>query len=126
MLKHIRWDQVETEQLNPKLKRQFFTAGGVTVARLIMEDGLEIPTHHHVSEQITNVVSGHIRMWLEGQEVDLEAGDVLCIPANLAHHTRALEDTVCLDIFSPPRTDWLAGQDNYLRGAGIGALSAPE
>lgn len=126
MLKHIRWDDVETEQLNPKLKRQFFTSGGVTLARLVMSRGLQIPTHHHSSEQITNIVQGSIKMWLEGKEYLLRAGDVLCIPANLPHHTEALEDTVCLDVFSPPRTDWLAGQDTYLRGTGSGASSTPD
>lgn len=126
MLKHIRWEEIKTERLNPKLDRQFFTSGGVTVARLIMQKGLLIPTHHHVSEQITSIVQGRLKMWLEGKEVDLREGDVLCIPANLPHHTEALEDTVCLDIFSPPRTDWLAGEDDYLRGTGSGASSTPE
>jgi quercetin dioxygenase-like cupin family protein len=126
MLKHIRWDEIETEQLNPKLKRQFFTSGGVTMARLTMGAGLVIPTHHHGSEQITSVVQGSIKMWLEGKEYLLRAGDVLCIPANLPHTTEVLENTVCLDVFSPPRTDWLAGEDSYLRGTGFGASSAPE
>lgn len=126
MLKHIRWDDLQTEHLNPKLDRQFFTAGGVTLARLIMKKGLLIPTHHHYSEQITTIVSGQLKMWIEGREIVLRTGDVLCIPANLPHHTEALEDSVCLDVFSPPRTDWMAGQDSYLRGAGSGASSAPE
>lgn len=126
MLKHIRWDDVPIEHLNPKLDRQFFTAGGVTLARLSMKKGLLIPTHHHVSEQITSIVSGELKMWIEGNEMILRAGDVLCIPPNLPHHTEALQDTVCLDVFSPPRTDWLAGQDDYLRGAVGGGFSAPE
>jgi len=126
MLKHIRWEEIQAERLNPKLERQFFTSGGVTMARLIMGKGLHIPTHHHVSEQITSIVQGSLKMWLEGNEFVLRPGDVLCIPANLPHTTEALEDTICLDIFSPPRTDWLSGQDDYLRGTGRGASSIPE
>lgn len=126
MLKHIRWDEIETEQLNPKLMRQFFNSGGVTMARLTMAAGLVVPTHHHGSEQITNVVQGSIKMWLEGKEYLLRAGDVLCIPANLPHTTEVLEDAICLDVFSPPRTDWLAGEDSYLRGTGFGASSELE
>lgn len=126
MLKHIRWEDIQPERLNPKLERQFFTSGGVTLARLTMQKGLLIPTHHHVSEQITSIVQGALKMWLEGKELVLREGDVLCIPANLPHNTEALENTVCLDIFSPPRTDWLAGEDSYLRRAGKGASSAPE
>lgn len=126
MLKHIRWDDIDIEHLNPRLDRQYFTSGGVTLARLIMKKGLHIPTHHHASEQITNIVSGKIKMWLEGHEIELRAGEVLCIPPNLPHHTEALEDTICLDIFSPPRADWLAGEDDYLRATGTGASSVPE
>ena len=126
MLKHIRWDEIQSERLNPKLERQFFTSGGVTMARLTMQKGLVVPTHHHDSEQITTILRGRLKMWLEGKELVLREGDVLCIPPNLPHHTEALEKTVCLDVFSPPRTDWLAGQDNYLRGTGTGASSAPD
>lgn len=116
MLKHIRWDEVELENLNPKLARQYVNSGGVTVARLLMQSGLRIPTHHHPNEQITTVISGAIRMWLGGDEYEVRAGETLCIPANQPHQTEALEDTVCLDIFSPARADWVAGKDAYLRG----------
>ena len=115
MLKQIRWDEVAREQLNPQLQRQFFTAGGVTVARFHMARGLRIPTHHHESGQITNVLCGALRIWVEGREHLLRDGDVLCIPGHTPHNTEVLEDTVVLDIFSPPRTDWAAGEDAYLR-----------
>ena len=45
------------------------------------------------------------------------AGEVLCIPPNMPHRAEAIEDTLDLDIFVPPRADWLAGSDAYLRGA---------
>jgi quercetin dioxygenase-like cupin family protein len=115
MLKQIRWDEVAREQLSPQLQRQFFTAGGVTVARFHMRQGLQIPTHHHESGQITNIVHGAVRMWVEGNEYLLREGDIICIPGGTPHHTQVLEDTIVLDVFSPPRTDWLAGEDAYLR-----------
>jgi quercetin dioxygenase-like cupin family protein len=117
MLNYIRWNEIERERLNAKLERQYVTVGGVTLARLMMSKGLHIPTHHHPSEQITQVVSGRIKMWHGGHEYTVGAGEVLCIPANEPHTSEVLEDTVCVDIFTPPRADWVTGHDAYLRGS---------
>ncbi len=116
MLKQMHWDDAPKERLNSQLERQFFTAGGVTVARFYMQKGLRIPTHHHESQQITNVIRGAIKVWIEGEEHLLREGDVLSIPGHTPHQTEVLEDSVVLDVFSPPRTDWLSGEDAYLRG----------
>jgi quercetin dioxygenase-like cupin family protein len=48
--------------------------------------------------------------------VDVGVGEVLHIPSNLTHKAEALEDTLDVDIFAPPRADWLDGSDAYLRG----------
>ena len=45
----------------------------------------------------------------------MKAGEVLAIPPHMPHEAWALEDTVDLDIFNPPRADWIAGDDAYLR-----------
>ena len=45
----------------------------------------------------------------------VRAGEVLCIPPHLPHEAWALEDTVDLDVFDPPREDWLNKTDDYLR-----------
>jgi quercetin dioxygenase-like cupin family protein len=116
MLKKIHWDDLPKEQLNPQLERQFFTAGGVTLARFHMKKGLRIPTHHHVSEQVMSVLRGSVKVWVEGEEYLLHEGSVLPIPANTPHSTEVLADTLIVDVFSPPRTDWVAGGDGYLRG----------
>jgi quercetin dioxygenase-like cupin family protein len=50
--------------------------------------------------------------------VTVRAGEVLCIPPDVPHEALALEDTVDLDVFNPPRRDWIEGTDAYLRGAG--------
>jgi len=51
-----------------------------------------------------------------GKTIMLSAGEVLCIPAHLPHKAEALEDAVSLDIFTPPRADWINKTDHYLRG----------
>jgi len=50
------------------------------------------------------------------QQVDVRSGEILTIPSNLPHTAEALEDTLDVDIFDPPRQDWLDGNDAYLRG----------
>ena len=53
----------------------------------------------------------------EGSATDyiVRGGEVLVIPSNVPHLAEALEDTDNLDIFAPPRQDWLSGDDAYLR-----------
>ena len=49
----------------------------------------------------------------------MRAGEVLVIPPHLPHSAEALEDTLDVDIFNPPRLDWLSGDDSYLRGGAV-------
>ena len=78
-----------------------------------------VPRHAHENEQITYVLEGALRFHLGAtgaQEVIVRTGEVLTIPPNLPHTAEALEDTLDVDIFDPPRQDWLDGKDQYLRG----------
>ena len=54
---------------------------------------------------------------LEGKTVTVRAGEILCIPPNVPHEVIALVDSVALDIFNPPRQDWIDGDDAYLRSS---------
>jgi quercetin dioxygenase-like cupin family protein len=68
--------------------------------------------------QITYVLEGALRFWLGprgDQELIVRAGEVLVIPAHLEHGAMALEDTLDVDVFNPPRQDWPNGTDAYLR-----------
>jgi quercetin dioxygenase-like cupin family protein len=107
MLKHIRWNDVELESLNPLLDRQMITGQDLMLARVLLKKGCVVPEHSHVNEQLTYIVEGALKFWI--------AGEVLCIPSNMPHKAEALEDTVDLDVFHPPRQDWLSKTDVYLR-----------
>ena len=80
----------------------------------IAKDGV-VPIHHHENEQISSVLTGALKIELEGKEIVVREGQVLHIPSNVPHRVVALEDSLALDIFSPIRTDWLNGTDDYLR-----------
>ena len=114
---HHRWDDIPAEQLNPQLTRQFVSGTQAMLARIVLAKGCSVPTHAHPNEQIACILSGHLQFTLgdDPTPIDLRAGEVLVIPANLPHSAVAIEDTVDLDLFAPPREDWLAGDDAYLR-----------
>lgn len=111
-----RWSKIENEQLNPRLARQFVTGEQAMLSRITLRKGCVVPMHSHANEQIAFVLSGALRFTLgDGATHMVAAGEILVIPGNLPHSAEALEDTVNLDIFAPPRQDWIDKNDAYLR-----------
>jgi quercetin dioxygenase-like cupin family protein len=115
-LKHIPWNSVEIEALNPLLGRQFIVGRDIMVARVHMKKGCIVPEHYHVNEQVTYILEGALKFWIDGKEIVVNAGEVLTIPSNMPHRAEALVDTIDLDVFNPPRRDWMEKDDRYLRG----------
>jgi quercetin dioxygenase-like cupin family protein len=116
---HYRWDDLPREELNPLIGRKLVTGDRVMLAHVYLAKGAVVPKHAHENEQLTYILEGALRFRLgdDGDEVvDVAAGEVLHIPANVAHSAEALEDTLDVDVFAPPRRDWLDGTDAYLRG----------
>jgi quercetin dioxygenase-like cupin family protein len=117
-LKYFRWKDVELEHLNPLLQRQLVVGDSIMVARVYLQKGSHVPLHSHHNEQVTYILEGALKFNINGREIVVHAGEVLCIPSNMPHEAFALEDTVDLDIFNPPREDWINKTDAYLRPAG--------
>ena len=114
-LQHIPWHTVELEDLNPLLQRQFVVGQEVMLARVLLKKGCIVPEHSHHNEQITYILEGALKFSIDGREIVVHAGEVLTIPPNMPHKAEAVEDTVDLDIFNPPRADWINKTDQYLR-----------
>src|SRR5436309_8572713 len=115
-LKYIPWNSVELEDLNPLLQRQFVVGQEIMLARVLLKKGCIVPEHSHHNEQLTYILDGALKFWIDGKEIVVNAGEVLCIPAHMPHKAEAMVDTVDLDIFNPPRADWISKTDQYLRG----------
>ena len=115
-LQYIPWNTVELESLNPLLQRQMVVGQEIMLARVLLKKGCIVPEHSHHNEQLTYILDGALKFWIDGREIVVNAGEVLCIPSNMPHKAEALADTVDLDVFCPPRADWLARTDQYLRG----------
>jgi quercetin dioxygenase-like cupin family protein len=101
--------------LNPLLQRQFVVGQEIMVARVLLKKGCIVPEHSHHNEQLTYILEGALKFWIDGRVIVVNSGEVLTIPANMPHKAEALVDTVDLDVFTPPRADWINKTDRYLR-----------
>lgn len=100
------------------LDRRLITGDRMMLAHVYLKKGCVVPKHSHENEQITYILEGALRFWIGddgAEEVVVRAGEVLHIPSNVPHKAEALEDTLDVDIFDPPRQDWLDKTDSYLR-----------
>ncbi len=114
----FRWESIPKERLSDKLDRRMITGDRMMITHVYLKKGCLVPRHQHMNEQITYVLEGALRFRLGAsgdEQVDVRAGEVLHIPSHLPHSAEALEDTLDVDIFDPPRQDWLDGTDQYLR-----------
>ena len=113
--KYIPWKNVEHEKLNDLIDREMVVGNKLMLARVFLKKGAHVPEHHHHNEQVTYILEGALKFAIDGKEIVVRAGEVLCIPSNMPHEAWALEDTLDLDVFDPPREDWLNKTDGYLR-----------
>ena len=114
----FRWDDLPKEQLNDLLSRRLVTGERGMLAHVYLKKGCVVPKHQHENEQFTYILEGALEFQIgeDGKRTEIiRAGEVLHLPSNVPHSARALEDTLDLDIFCPPRQDWLDKTDAYLR-----------
>ena len=114
--KLICWDNFAPEALTPLIDRQYFNSDRLTVARFVLKKGAVVPEHKHENEQVSHVLQGALRFKMEGREITVRSGEMLYIPPYIPHAAEAIEDSLVSDFFCPPRSDWDAKQDTYLRG----------
>jgi quercetin dioxygenase-like cupin family protein len=117
----FRWDDMPWEKVTDKLSRKLVTGDRMMLAQVWLDKGCIVPKHAHENEQLTYIVSGALHFWIgedQKEEVIVRAGEVLHIPSNVPHKAEALEDTLDVDIFSPPRQDWLNHTDTYFHNKG--------
>jgi quercetin dioxygenase-like cupin family protein len=110
-----RWHAEPIEQLNDGIGRQMLHTETMTVARIHLAAGAVVPRHQHEHEQVANVISGRLRFVVGEEELVVEAGESVALPANVPHEVTVLEDALVIDVFSPVRDDWVRGDDAYLR-----------
>ena len=107
-MQHYNWDGIPEVELSPGLTRQMIHTPRMTILRVRFKKGVASPAHRHVHEQVIMLDSGAMRFDLAGEKIVLRPGDLLPIPSNLPHGAEALEDSVLIDVFTPPREDLMA------------------
>ena len=113
-----RWNDMPKEQVTPSLSRRLITGDRMMLAHVYLKKGCVVPRHQHENEQLTYVLEGALHFWIgedESEEIVVGPGEVLFLPSMVWHKAEALEDTLDVDVFSPPRQDWLNKTDDYLR-----------
>ncbi len=116
---HYRWNDLPAEPLKGTISRRLVTSERMMIAHVYFKKGDDVPRHSHENEQITYILEGALLFWFgaeDNRQVIVRAGEVVVIPSHLPHRAVALEDTLDVDVFCPPRQDWLTGTDAYLRG----------
>jgi quercetin dioxygenase-like cupin family protein len=114
-LEKTSWKDMVVEHLNDKLTRQMISGENATISQLVLKKGAAVPRHSHLNEQYSWIISGALKFVFDDREVLVGEGEILLIPANMAHSAVAMEDTVDVDIFAPRREDWIRKEDSYLR-----------
>ena len=115
-VRFFRWTDMPKETVTDQLSRRLITGERMMLAQVYLDKGCIVPKHSHENEQLTYILEGALRFWIgedEAEEVVVRAGEVLHIPSNVPHKAQALEDTLDVDVFSPPRQDWLNHTDSY-------------
>ena len=115
VLEKSSWKTMEVEILNDKLSRRMLSGENATISQLLLKKGATVPRHSHMNEQYSWIISGALKFIFDDREILIGEGEILVIPANVAHSAVALEDTVDVDIFAPRREDWIRKEDAYLR-----------
>jgi quercetin dioxygenase-like cupin family protein len=113
-----RWDSMKKERVSDMLERRLITGDRMMLAHVYLKKGCIVPKHSHENEQLTYILEGALKFKIGedgAQEIVVSAGEVLLIPSHVPHMAEALEETLDVDVFSPPRQDWLDKKDDYLR-----------
>ena len=112
----FRWDDIPLERVTDEIDRKLITGDGIMLAHVFLKKGSVVPMHSHENEQLTYLLGGALKFWIGDEEAEpivVREGEVLHLPSNVPHKAEALEDTFDVDIFNPPRQDWLDGTDTY-------------
>ncbi|MFM9956879.1 MAG: cupin domain-containing protein [Phycisphaerales bacterium] len=88
----------------PLLERRRVIGEKAMISHITLRQGCVVPMHKHENEQFSVMVSGRLRFVFEDglPPMTLGAGEVIHLPSNLPHGAEALEETIVLDVFSPP------------------------
>ncbi len=115
-VQQYRWDDIPLEKVTDEIDRKIINGERMMLTHVYLKKGSVVPMHNHDNEQLTYILDGALKFWIgeeDAEPIVVKSGEVLVIPSQVPHKAEALEDTVDVDVFCPPRQDWLDGTDTY-------------
>ncbi len=115
-VQQYRWDDIPLEKVTDEIDRKIINGERMMLTHVYLKKGSVVPMHNHDNEQLTYILDGALKFWIgeeDSEPIVVKSGEVLVIPSQVPHKAEALEDTVDVDVFCPPRQDWLDGTDTY-------------
>jgi quercetin dioxygenase-like cupin family protein len=104
------------ERITDKIERRMLAGKQGMIVWWKMKAGAHAASHRHPHEQIVWMLNGRMDFRIGNDLRSMIAGDVAVIPGNTEHEGLFLEDTEVVDVFAPPREDFLAGgTPSYMR-----------
>ena len=103
-------------ELCPGIQRRTIAHGESMYQMMaLLKAGSRMPEHSHPHEQIAHILSGRMKLIVNGVPHELQTGDSFYLASNVPHGVETMEETRVLDTFSPPREEYLAA-DAQARG----------
>ena len=100
---HIRLEDFPFEKGGDKLSLRTLEGTNMTFLNCKFEKGCVVPLHQHESEQLSIIIKGCLKGKIGNKEYLVKSGEVILVPPNVLHEWMALEETISLEVFSPPR-----------------------
>ena len=101
-----RSDVTPVEMMPGVVRRTLNTSERMMLIDVVLEKGAVVPFHSHPHEQIGYLASGRVLFEMEDEQRELGPGDSWLVPSNVLHQVTALEPSVAIDVFSPPREEY--------------------
>jgi quercetin dioxygenase-like cupin family protein len=110
----VNADRIPKMELFPGALSGIVAGEGIMLSFLEMEQDSEVPAHSHPHEQAGLVLEGKLRFCIGEEELLMEPGDAFIVPPNVVHSGVVVEGPAkVLDIFNPPREDYLEKYNKY-------------
>jgi quercetin dioxygenase-like cupin family protein len=103
-----KWAELPQTDMTPKIHRRLVSGEKVMSVYFTLDKGAIIAEHKHPHEQITHIISGKIEFNVNGEKKVMGSGEFVYIPGDVPHSAVILEDTINIEVFGPPREDFLS------------------
>ena len=108
-LAFVDWDALPVRELYPGVLARLVATERLMLARVVVPAGSTVPAHSHSHEQAGWIAQGSARFTIDGVTRDLEVGDHYLIPGGVLHEViPGADGLIAIDVFTPPREDFLA------------------